>query len=92
MKYVLIPLALLLFPLQVLGQAAEPYEGPIIDMHLHAYPLGYLGPAGVPNFLTGVPSPATEEADRDPSVRRILSRETFNAALDAIDAADPIWP
>jgi hypothetical protein len=29
---------------------------PIIDMHLHSYPTGYMGEAGMPNPVTGKPS------------------------------------
>ena len=50
----------------VLGAAAQtaPAHAPIIDVHLHAYPIGALGPPGVPNPATGKPSPATEDAMR----------------------------
>lgn len=34
---------------------------PIIDMHLHAYPVGHFWPAGAPNPATGVPSPETDD-------------------------------
>ena len=39
---------------------AQPYQGPIIDVHLHA------GPAapGAPNPATGIPTPANTDADR----------------------------
>lgn len=51
-----------LMPGPVVAQDTDRYEGPIIDMHLHAYPVGYFGPAGVPNFVSGEPSPETAEA------------------------------
>ena len=36
---------------------------PIIDMHLHSYPTGYMGEAGMPNPVTGRPSSSiTEDA------------------------------
>lgn len=61
---------LLLAPTPSQPQEAAHYEGPIIDMHLHAYPIGYIGPAGVPNFLSSEPSPETPEA---------MLRETLEA-------------
>ena len=37
-------LSLLLLPIQALGQAPDRYEGPIIDVHLHAFPSDAQGP------------------------------------------------
>jgi hypothetical protein len=32
---------------------------PIIDMHMHSYPIGYMGGSNIPNPVTGKPSGAT---------------------------------
>ena len=34
---------------------------PIIDMHLHSFPIGYMGESGIPNPVTGKPSSATSD-------------------------------
>ena len=60
--------ALLLMPLETLAQVRPP----IIDMHLHSYPIGSFWPKGAPNPATGQSSPETAEA---------LLRETL-AALE----------
>ena len=36
--------------------------GPIIDMHLHAYPADFFGSVGVPDPVFGQPSPETDDA------------------------------
>jgi uncharacterized protein len=51
-------LALLLVPLQTPAQQRPP----IIDMHLHAYPIGSLYPPGTKHPLTGWPSPESDAA------------------------------
>jgi len=53
-------LALVLLPVD--SQAQAPTRPPIVDMHLHAYPIGSHWPPGAPNPATGVPSPNTDEA------------------------------
>lgn len=60
----------------LLSPALSAQEGsPIIDMHLHVYPIGALGPPGVPNPATGEPSPETDEAFRSETVAAL---ERFN--------------
>lgn len=54
-------LAALLLPFE--AHAQQP--APIIDVHLHAYPIGTLGPPGVPNPVTGQPSPQSDAAMRE---------------------------
>jgi hypothetical protein len=49
-------------------------EPPIIDMHLHVYPVGALGPAGMPNPATGRPSPETDEDLRRENVAALERR------------------
>lgn len=58
MKALGLIVAFLLVPLQVMAQERTP----IIDMHLHTYPIGSFWPPGAPNPATGVPSPETGEA------------------------------
>lgn len=54
------------------AQSSAAYEGPIIDMHLHAYTQeSYWGPA--PHPATGVPAPATAEEHRT-STLEIMDR------------------
>jgi hypothetical protein len=79
-------IVLLLGPLQAIAQERPP----IIDMHLHAYPVGSLWPQGTPNPATGVPSPETDEAllhetqaalDRYNIVRAVTSGCPFDLVL-----------
>jgi uncharacterized protein len=60
LKALVLLLALLLVALQTLAQQRPP----IIDMHLHAYPIGSLHPPGTPHPLTGWPSPESDEVMR----------------------------
>lgn len=60
---VLLPLLGLADPGPAAPRSVQPYEGPIIDMHLHAYtPESYWG--AVPHPATGEPAPATAEEHR----------------------------
>ena len=65
---------LVLVPLQALAQQPPP----IIDMHLHVYPIGSLGPAGAPNPVTGKPSPETDDAMRR---EHLATLERYNIVL-----------
>lgn len=60
MKLIGLIIALLLMPQQILAQ--EQLHQPIIDMHLHTYPIGSFWPSGTPNPATGNPSPETDES------------------------------
>jgi uncharacterized protein len=64
---------------------------PIIDMHLHAYPVGHFWPAGAPNPATGYPSPETDEElflqtraamDRHNIVLAVTSGYPYEVVLD----------
>jgi len=64
---------------------------PIIDMHLHAYPVGHFWPPGTPNPATGVPSPETDEElfhqtlaamDRHNIVLAVTSGYPYKVVLD----------
>jgi len=44
-------------------QTAANKNLPIIDMHMHSYPVEYMGEANIPNPVTGRPSGATSEED-----------------------------
>lgn len=44
MRRAMLPLALLLIPLRASAQDAARYDGPIIDMHMHAFPADAMGP------------------------------------------------
>jgi len=46
---------------------------PIIDMHMHAYPAGYMGEGNPPNPVTGKPSPMASDEE--------LMRATLNEML-----------
>lgn len=79
-------IVLLLGPLQAMAQERPP----IIDMHLHAYPIGSLWPQGAPNPATGAPSPETDDAllhetqaalDRYNIVRAVTSGCPFDLVL-----------
>jgi predicted TIM-barrel fold metal-dependent hydrolase len=66
-RLALVPILLLAIgavtPSPGVAQPADRYEGPIIDVHLHAYTDGdYWG--AVPNPATGDPAPATAEEHR----------------------------
>jgi uncharacterized protein len=58
MNFLRLLVALLLVPAHVMAQERPP----IIDMHLHAYPIASLWPSGAPNPATGAPSPETDAA------------------------------
>jgi predicted TIM-barrel fold metal-dependent hydrolase len=42
-------------------QTATNNNLPIIDMHLHSWPAGYMGESGIPNPITGRPSSSTSD-------------------------------
>jgi uncharacterized protein len=71
MNVVRLVVALLLAPLYAIAQERPP----IIDMHLHAYPVGALYPPGTPNPVTGVPSSATDHELRN---ENLAALERFN--------------
>jgi len=46
----------------LLSAQAEPSKSlPIIDMHIHSFPAGYMGDVNMPNPVTGKPSAATSD-------------------------------
>ena len=63
---------------------------PIIDMHLHSYPTGYMGEAGMLNPVTGKPSSSiTEEAILDATLaamhRYNITLAVTSGPLDALN-------
>lgn len=62
---------------------AQPYQGPIIDVHLHA------GPAapGAPNPATGIPTSANTDADRQRLTLKAL--HDHNIVLGLASGPDP---
>ena len=44
-------------------QTATNKNLPIIDMHMHSYPVEYMGEANIPNPVTGMPSGATSDEE-----------------------------
>ena len=50
----------LLFSVLVMAQDGKL---PIIDMHMHSYPIGYMGGSNIPNPVTGRPSGATSDKE-----------------------------
>lgn len=62
----------------------ERYEGPIIDMHLHAYTSeSYWGPA--PFGLTGKPSPATAEEHREET---LAAMDRYGVVLGVVSGSE----
>ncbi len=80
-----------LFLLMIVSPLYAPERQPIIDMHLHAYPVGHFWPPGAPNPATGVPSPETdnelfrqtqEAMDRHNIVLAVTSGYPYEVVLD----------
>ena len=94
MKKLLIVLALL--PAMTSAQSADPYRGPIIDVHLHAQTRESLAQP-VPNPATGEMSPKTPEEHMARSLEMMKERNivlgivsgSSLAAVEAWDAAAP---
>src|SRR5688572_12665647 len=88
--------ALALVPTITSAQTTEPYRGPIIDVHLHAYARETLGQP-VPNPATGQLSPTTPEEHLTRSLAIMKERNVvlgivsgFSvASVEAWDAAAP---
>lgn len=76
-KLLIVMLAALLPPLEAHAQQ----RAPIIDIHLHAYPIGALGPPGVPNPVTGEPSPQTDAAMRDATLSAMERHNIVGAVV-----------
>jgi len=80
-----------LFVLMIVSPLYAQDRQPIIDMHLHAYPVGHFWPAGAPNPATGVPSPETDDElfrqtreamDRHNIVLAVTSGYPYDVVLD----------
>jgi uncharacterized protein len=78
-------LAFLIAAPVVLAQDVEPYRGPIIDMHLHAYGVDY--PGSIPNPVSGVLSPADAETHLIESLEAMQRHGVVLAAVSGIEAA-----
>jgi predicted TIM-barrel fold metal-dependent hydrolase len=63
MKFLLILLGLVGIPCLIFAQMDTIKKLPIIDMHMHAFPLEYNGYAGIPNPVTGKPSGTTSDEE-----------------------------
>jgi hypothetical protein len=73
-------LVLLLVPLQTLAQQ----RSPIMDMHLHANPLGSFQPPGTPHALAGWHSPESDDASDSGGVQ-CLTKTTLSERLRFAD-------
>ncbi len=85
----LLVLALVALPVPVGAQEASPYDGPIIDMHLHAYTTDtYWGPA--PHPVTGRMAPASAEAHRQATLEAMDQHDIVLGAVsgDVLEAAE----
>jgi predicted TIM-barrel fold metal-dependent hydrolase len=88
--------ALALLPTMAQAQTTEPYRGPIIDVHLHAYTRESLAQPA-PNPATGAMSPGTAEEHMTRSLEVMKERNVVLgivsgsslAAAEAWDAAAP---
>jgi len=63
MKLLLIILGLVGIPCLISAKTATNKNLPIIDMHMHSFPVEYMGGASVPNPVTGNPSGATSDEE-----------------------------
>jgi predicted TIM-barrel fold metal-dependent hydrolase len=63
MKTLLIFLGLVCIPCLIFAQSDTIKQLPIIDMHMHAYPLEYNGEPDIPNPVTGKPSGAKSDEE-----------------------------
>jgi predicted TIM-barrel fold metal-dependent hydrolase len=63
MKLLLIIFGLVGIPCLIFAQTATNKKLPIIDMHLHAFPAGYMGEANIPNPVTERPSGAAGDEE-----------------------------
>jgi predicted TIM-barrel fold metal-dependent hydrolase len=63
MKFRLIFLWLVIIPYLIFAQTDTIKKLPIIDIHMHAFPLEYNGYSGAPNPVTGKPSGATSDEE-----------------------------
>ena len=63
MKILCIVFGLINTILLLSAQADTTKKLPIIDMHMHAYPAGYMGGVNIPNPVTGNPSAVTSDEE-----------------------------
>ncbi|MCX6142082.1 MAG: amidohydrolase family protein [Ignavibacteriales bacterium] len=63
MKLQLIIFGFMGIPCLISAQTATNKNLPIIDMHMHAYPVKYMGESNIPNPVTGRPSGATSDEE-----------------------------
>jgi len=63
MKLLLIVLGFVGIPYLIFAQIDTSKNPPIIDMHLHSYPVEYMGESNIPNPVTGRPSGAASDEE-----------------------------
>ena len=63
MKFQLFIFGLLGIPCLVSAQTDTNKKPPIIDMHMHSYPVEYMGESNIPNPVTGKPSGASRDEE-----------------------------
>jgi predicted TIM-barrel fold metal-dependent hydrolase len=63
MKLLLIVFGLMGIPCLISAQTATNKNLPIIDMHMHSYPVEYMGESNIPNPVTGRPSGAASDEE-----------------------------
>ena len=63
MKLLLIVLGFVGIPYLIFAQTDTIKNPPIIDMHLHSYPVEYMGESNIPNPVTGRPSGAASDEE-----------------------------
>ena len=63
MKLLLIVFGFMAIPCLISAQTDTNKKPPIIDMHMHSYPVEYMGESNIPNPVTGRPSGAASDEE-----------------------------